>query len=172
MAPQKKSTAAIGKSGKRYLAGATVPEDEFDSEDFGGEDESWGWIYEACAETETQSDNEDDGSEDDSTQSRSGRQIRKKTRSQERKIIGARHGGFRCKIGDCVALKQEGNESWAGIIRNFSMDKDIDHLKNEMGAEIMCKCSPDLNFRHWHKILINFRVPIGNGYSQQIEEEI
>ena len=47
--------------------------------------------------------------------------------SRTREIIGARMGGFQCKLGDCVLLKAEGsNEAWVGLIVSFQEDEEED----------------------------------------------
>jgi len=126
MPPRKKQPATKDQSSKRYLTGATSRREEDSDDQSGDEDEPWSWIY-ADIRAGDDADNEDTN-----TESGNGRQNRK---TQEKKIIGARHGEFRCKVGDCVALKHEGSEGWAGIIRNFSLHgEDMD-----MGADIMCK---------------------------------
>jgi origin recognition complex subunit 1 len=76
----------------------------------------------------------DDGeAEESSSKARRGRPSRKPSKNQERKIVGARMGPFECKIGDCVLLKADSNEAWAGIICDFLEEED------EMGITVMCE---------------------------------
>ena len=69
--------------------------DREDSDDeLGVEDLSWDWIYAA-------------GNGDD-----------------QRQIVGAKFGSFKCMIGDCVLLKAEGyKEAWVAIICEFCEDE-------------------------------------------------
>ena len=40
-----------------------------------------------------------------------------------KRIIGARMGGFKCMLGECMLLKAEGSqEAWVGLICNFRDD--------------------------------------------------
>lgn len=116
---------------RKILAGVT--RDDSDDE-LGYEDHPWEWIYEK-EETE-----EDEGlaGESEHEQSATARKRRSKPiRSvpSKQKIIGAKMGNFKCKIGDCVLLKAEGtNSAWVGIICEFMED-----VEGEKEAKFMCK---------------------------------
>jgi len=107
---------------RRLLAGSTHPKDDSE-DDLDDEDESWEWVYEA----EINLDHEENEA---ATPSRKNR-----PRFQEKRIIGAKTGKFQCKIGDCVVLRPDRNEVWAGIICGFREDGEED----DMEAKIMCK---------------------------------
>lgn len=48
-------------------------------------------------------------------------------------IVGASHGKFECKLGDCVLLKAEGtSQAWVGIICDFQEDEEGEKVANFM----------------------------------------
>jgi len=121
LTPTKKPESKAQRA-RRLLSGSTHHKEDSE-DDLNDEDEPWEWIYEA----------EDNPKNDENvveTPSRKGR-----PRGQEKKIIGAKTGNFQCKIGDCVVLKPDRNEVWAGIICGFREDGEED----DMEAKIMCK---------------------------------
>ncbi|KAI1180561.1 ATPase [Nemania sp. FL0916] len=66
-------------------------------DDDDGLSKEWEWIYEAVP-------------------SQSGRPRREGTS----RIVGARNGGFECRVGDCVLLRAEGaTQDWAAIVNEF-----------------------------------------------------
>jgi origin recognition complex subunit 1 len=105
-----------GISGRRQRKPKPLPgiirEDSDD--ELGTDDLPWEWIYES----------EDAESPSDQLSTR------KRKRGQDGpKIIGARTGDFRCKIGDTVLLKAEGsNEAWVGMIWSFSETEEGDKM--------------------------------------------
>ena len=120
--PPKKKSEDKAQRARRLLAGSTHRQ-ENSEDDLDDEDEPWQWIYGA----------EDHLDEDENQVATPSRKSR--PRFQEKKIIGARTGCFQCKIGDCVVLKPDRNEVWAGIICGFREDGEED----DMEAKIMCK---------------------------------
>lgn len=102
---------------RRFLTGGGVTREDSDDE-LGLEDYPWQWIYARRSQSSgTSSGNEGDG-----------------TRKEE--IVGARMGGFECRVGDCVLLKAEGanHEAWIGIISEFQDDVEG---KGGKGANFM-----------------------------------
>jgi origin recognition complex subunit 1 len=101
----------------------------------GIEDHPWEWIYEK---------EEDDEAEDDEDKEKSATARRRRSKSvryatNEQKIVGARMGNFKCKIGDCVLLKAEGtNAAWVGIICEL-MEAMNEDGEIEKQAKFMCK---------------------------------
>lgn len=95
-----------------------------DSDDeLGLDDHPWTWVYDASS---------GGGAPD-----RDGKTIRavrtKGDGDAQRKIVGAKMGGFECQIGDCVLLKAEGsNEAWVAIICEF-----VDNDAGEKAANFM-----------------------------------
>ncbi|KAI0165964.1 P-loop containing nucleoside triphosphate hydrolase protein [Xylariaceae sp. FL1272] len=72
----------------------------------------WEWIYNADAATQ------------------SGRARRETTRH----IVGARHGSFQCRVGDCVLLKADAsNHPWVAIITAFVESDD----EGDMAADFL-----------------------------------
>jgi len=111
--------AQQNEKARKLLAGANLRQDDSD------EEEEYEWIY---AEGEESADEADEvASKKRKRQSAASR--------QERTIIGAKKGGFRCLIGDSVLLKAEdGNPPWVGMILSFLEDEDGD-----MAADFLCK---------------------------------
>lgn len=91
-----------------------------DSDDeLGDEDIPWEWIY-------NNADHEHLNDEGPS---------RKRKRTVQSRIVGARLGDFECRVGDTVLLKADGsNEAWVGIICEF-VDDDGD--EGEKAANFM-----------------------------------
>lgn len=89
-----------------------------DSDDeLGYEDHPWEWIY----------GDGDAGADappiDGSVTPRKRKAAHTKKTSR---IVGARMGSFRCKLGDAVLLKADGNQAWVGIICDFHEDTEDD----------------------------------------------
>jgi len=142
----KKKPEDKAQRARRLLAGSTHRQ-EYSEDDLDDEDEPWEWIYDA-------EDIQEEDRDEAVTPSRKGR-----PRFREKRIIGAKTGKFRCKIGDCVVLKPDRNEVWAGIICGFREDGEED----DMEAKIMCK--------KWKYL----RMPVSNsaqGFSQNLTSRI
>ncbi|KAF2018658.1 P-loop containing nucleoside triphosphate hydrolase protein [Aaosphaeria arxii CBS 175.79] len=111
MAPTRKRTKI--DQARQFLSGGAVYREDSDDE-LGYEDLPWEWIYE-----------EHDEAED--TQNATPRKRKaSEALGSKRSIVGARMGTFKCKIGDIVLLKAEGNQAWVGIICDFYHDEDED----------------------------------------------
>jgi origin recognition complex subunit 1 len=108
MAPIKRSRA---EQARQFLAGGAVFREDSDDE-LGYEDHPWEWIY----------DDADDAPRENATP----RKRKAAPTSPGRNIVGARMGRFRCKVGDAVLLKAEGNQAWVGIICDFHEDVEDD----------------------------------------------
>jgi hypothetical protein len=107
---------------RKLLAGTSRRRDESDDED-----EAWEWIYEQDGDESADEDGEEAASKK--------RKRRNVASTQERAIVGAKNGSFKCEIGDSVLLKAEnGNPPWIGMILSFLEDEDGD-----MAADFMCK---------------------------------
>jgi origin recognition complex subunit 1 len=110
---------------RRLLAGANLSGDDSDDED------EYEWIYE-----EGGNESADEGGNEVTPKKRK-RQNAAST--QERMIVGAKKGGFKCMIGDSVLLKAEdGNPPWIGMILSFLEDEDGDKA-----ADFLCKHMKD-----------------------------
>jgi origin recognition complex subunit 1 len=113
--------ASKAEKARKLLAGANLSRDDSDDED------EYEWIFE-----EGGSESADEGGDEVTP--------RKRKRGgaaniQERTIVGAKKGGFRCMIGDSVLLKAEdGNPPWIGMILSFLEDEDGDKA-----ADFLCK---------------------------------
>jgi origin recognition complex subunit 1 len=132
MTPRQKRVNKAERA-RKLLAGASLGRDSSENED-----EHWEWIYEKEKENDKDGDESgDDESEDRVTPKK--RKRRNTTRTQERRIVGAKTGGFKCKIGDSVLLKAEdGNAPWVGIILKFREDDE-----GEMSADFLCMIPQD-----------------------------
>lgn len=142
---QQRTTKA--ERARKFLAGVT--RDDSDDE-LGDEDYPWEWIYEK-EEREKDGDLADD-SEDEEKSATARRRRSKPIRyaPSKQRIIGAKMGKFKCKIGDCVLLNAEGtNSAWVGIICEFMEDDE-----GEKEAKFMCKPSS-------HSLLLNSNVAKG-----------
>lgn len=129
--PRKEQDAKAERA-RKILAGSTLRREDSDDE-LGDDDIPWEWIFSGDG---GMLDEEDEKiPEDSSAPIKRGRPARKVSKSQKRQIIGAKMGQFECKIGDCVLLKADSNEAWAGIICEF-LEED-----EEMGITVMCKKS-------------------------------
>lgn len=117
--------------------GALVREDSDD--ELGDEDHPWDWIFDAESELEGEAE-ADNGTTPKSRRRRSSRPARKK-----RTIIGAKMGGFECRLGQVVLLKSpEAGKDWIGIITEF-VEEDDDENEGEVlkSANIMWFAGPD-----------------------------
>ncbi|KAL5315572.1 hypothetical protein ACEPPN_016440 [Leptodophora sp. 'Broadleaf-Isolate-01'] len=114
---------------RKLLAGATLRREDSDDE-LGTDEHPWEWIYETN-EKKTQDDDEDESADEEkAAMTPRKRKARNAVRSQGA-IIGAKMGTFKCKVGDTVLLKAEGqNQSWVGIIHQFLEDEDGDKSAN------------------------------------------
>ncbi|CAE7011461.1 hypothetical protein CFE70_002063 [Pyrenophora teres f. teres 0-1] len=99
---------------RQFLAGGAVFREDSDDE-LGYEDHPWEWIYD--------SNRGDDALPD---QNATPRKRKAAPTSLGNRIIGARMGNFKCKVGDAVLLKAEGNQAWVGIICDFHEHVDDD----------------------------------------------
>jgi origin recognition complex subunit 1 len=128
--PRQQRVAKASRA-RKLLAG--VQRDDSDDE-LGIEDHPWEWIY------EKEEREEDDGADDSEDEEKSAAKRTRRTKlvqyvQRKRRIVGAKMGNFKCKIGDCVLLKAEGtNSAWVGIICDF-MEND----EGEKEAKFMCK---------------------------------
>lgn len=111
MAPIKRSK--VDKA-RQYLSGGAVFREDSDDE-LGYEDHPWEWIYQDNAADDTQPN-----------QNATPRKRKAAPELLGRHIVGARMGSFKCKVGDAVLLKAEGNQAWVGIICDFYEDVDED----------------------------------------------
>jgi origin recognition complex subunit 1 len=99
---------------RQFLSGGAVFREDSDDE-LGYEDHPWEWIY------------NDDGADDAQPEKNATPRKRKAASiALGKHIVGARMGTFRCKVGDAVLLKAEGNQAWVGIICNFHEDIEDD----------------------------------------------
>lgn len=114
---QSKPKSSQVERARRFLTGGGVTREDSDDE-LGLEDHPWEWIY----ARRSQSSNVSSGEEEDGT--------------RKGEIVGARMGGFECRLGDCVLLKAEGanHEAWIGIISEFHDDVEEKGCK---GANFM-----------------------------------
>ncbi len=113
MAPMKRSRA---EQARQILSNGAVLREDSDDE-LGYEDHPWEWIY------------EDVGTEKahvDSKEMPRKRQMESTTHAK--RIVGARMGSFRCKLGDAVLLKADGNQAWVGIICEFYNEDEDDEM--------------------------------------------
>jgi origin recognition complex subunit 1 len=108
MAPIKRSGV---EKARQFLTGGAVLREDSDDE-LGYEDHPWEWIYEQS------------GAEDAPKEDATPRKRKAAPSSLGRRIVGARMGKFRCKVGDAVLLKAEGNQAWVGIICDFHEDAE------------------------------------------------
>jgi origin recognition complex subunit 1 len=106
MAPINRSRA---EKARQFLAGGAVFREDSDDE-LGYEDHPWEWIY------------EDGGADHVPKETATPRKRKAAPAPLGKRIIGARMGSFRCKVGDTVLLKAEGNQAWVGIICDFFED--------------------------------------------------
>ena len=124
---------------RRFLSGSGVTREDSDDE-LGLEDLPWEWIY--GDRHQTRDNSNDDSAEEREIATLSYNPCSKSRKRKERHggspysesvIIGARMGGFECRVGDCVLLKAEGNnEAWVGLICEFMEDEDGGKVANFM----------------------------------------
>jgi origin recognition complex subunit 1 len=107
MAPINRSRV---EKARQFLSGGAVFREDSDDE-LGYEDHPWEWIYQ-------------DNSAHDALPQKTATPRKRKAAptSLGKNIVGARMGSFRCKVGDAVLLKAEGNQAWVGIICDFHED--------------------------------------------------
>ena len=138
--PPSQQRATKAQRARKILAGVT--RDDSDDE-LGIEDHPWEWIYEKGGQVDHDHAVQDDEKEQEREEGTSAQARRRRSKSiryasLRRRIIGAKMGSFKCKIGDCVLLKADGNTAWVGIICEFMEAINED---GEMGkaAKFMCK---------------------------------
>ncbi|KAJ4315159.1 Origin recognition complex, subunit 1 [Neodidymelliopsis sp. IMI 364377] len=107
MAPIKRSRA---EQARLFLTGGAVLREDSDDE-LGYEDHPWEWIYEDASAGQAVVD-------DNATP----RKRKAALATHTKRIVGARMGTFKCKLGDAVLLKADGNQAWVGIICDFYED--------------------------------------------------
>lgn len=116
-ASESKQKSSQIERARQFLRGGGVTREDSDDE-LGLEDHPWEWIY----ARRSQSSGASSGDEEDGT--------------QNGQVVGARMGGFKCRLGDCVLLKADGasHEAWIGIITEFHDDVEE---KGRKGANFM-----------------------------------
>jgi origin recognition complex subunit 1 len=123
--------AAKAEKARKLLLG--VVRDDSDGE-LGYEDHPWEWVYND-EEDANEGGAGDDDEQSGTTERQRSRPTRNVSRTKQQRIVGAKMGNFKCKIGDCVLLKaEEQNAAWVGIIREFMEDDEGDKA-----ARFMCK---------------------------------
>jgi origin recognition complex subunit 1 len=123
---------------RRYLSGSGVAREDSDDE-LGLEDLPWEWIYGHRHQSREETyNNAADECEAATTLNPQLTSRKRKARYEslpdsEWEIVGARMGSFKCRVGDCVLLKAEGNnEAWVGLICEFMEDEDERKVANFM----------------------------------------
>lgn len=123
------SHSAKAERARQILSGGGVTREDSDDE-LGLEDHPWQWIY--STDNGQQSHNTTviepvqgpPGSEESQLRRRKVGPLQA-DRAEQRRIVGARMGNFKCLIGDCVLLKAEGtNEAWVGLICEFQEEEE------------------------------------------------
>ena len=130
----RKQQKAKAERARKILAGTTLRREDSDDE-LGEDDIPWEWIYSGQGDASDEEDGENRRAS--IAKEKKGRLARKASKPQGH-IIGARMGSFACKIGDCVLLKADSNEVWAGIVCNFLEEEE------DMGISVMCKETSDV----------------------------
>jgi len=103
---------------RQFLTGGAVFREDSDDE-LGYEDHPWEWIYDHA---DAGADDARQGKEKDVTS----RKRKSGPSSLQHRIVGARMGSFKCKVGDAVLLKAEGDQAWVGIVCDFYEDHEDD----------------------------------------------
>lgn len=98
------------ETARQFLTKGAVLRADSDDE-LGYEDHPWEWIY-AKPDTDAAPPSEN----------ATPRKRKAAPTSLAKRIVGARMGSFRCRVGDAVLLKAEGNQAWVGIICDFHED--------------------------------------------------
>ncbi|KAH7323736.1 P-loop containing nucleoside triphosphate hydrolase protein [Rhexocercosporidium sp. MPI-PUGE-AT-0058] len=115
---------------RKLLAGATLRREDSDDE-LGTDEHPWEWIYEKNGKKPQDDDDEDESADEEKAAMMPRRRKARNSVRSQGAIIGARMGTFKCRIGDTVLLKAEGqNQSWVGIIHQFLEDEDGDKSAN------------------------------------------
>ncbi|KAG4433905.1 hypothetical protein IFR05_010602 [Cadophora sp. M221] len=128
LTPQQKR-ADKAERARKLLAGATLSREDSDDE-LGTDEHPWEWIYEKNGKKEQEDGKDESADEEKAAMTPRKRKARSAVRSQGA-IIGAKMGTFKCKVGDTVLLKAEGqNQSWVGIIHHFLEDEDGEKSAN------------------------------------------
>lgn len=140
MAPLKRSRA---EQARQILSSGAVLREDSDDE-LGYEDHPWEWIYNDTGAGSAPTD-------DNATP----RKRKSAHTTQTKRIVGARMGNFRCKIGDAVLLKADGNQAWVGIICDFYEDEE----DNEKMAKFLW-FSSEQEIRNKNKKRTDF-LPVG-----------
>lgn len=119
---------------KRLLSGAPLRKD-----DLADEDQEWEWVYEKSGKENNEDSSASEDNDDDATTPKK-RRRRTASKAQGGKIVGARKGSYKVKIGDAVLLENENSGTpWVGIICYFCLDTDGD-----MAANFLCEFPVDL----------------------------
>jgi origin recognition complex subunit 1 len=148
-ATPRQQRAARAEKARKLLAG--VARDDSDDE-LGYEDHPWEWIYDEEDGEEAGDAVSDVADEEKSAVTKRRRSKPIRNASRQKRIVGAKMGKFRCKIGDCVLLKAEGtNVAWVGIICGFMEDDE-----GGKEAKFMCKKARCLlvRFLTLHRVLL------------------
>ncbi|KAF8867263.1 origin of replication binding protein [Acephala macrosclerotiorum] len=126
MAPATPRQARAEKAAraKKLLSGASLRKD-----DLADEDQEWEWMYEK-SEKENNEDSSDSEDDDNATTPKK-RRRRTASKAQGGKIVGARKGSYKVKLGDAVLLENENSSTpWVGIICYFCLDPDGEMAAN------------------------------------------
>jgi origin recognition complex subunit 1 len=145
MAPVKRSRA---EQARQILSSGAVLREDSDDE-LGYEDHPWEWIYDDAGAGKALTD-------DNATPRK--RKAAPATRTN--RIVGARMGSFKCKVGDAVLLKADGNQAWVGIVCDF--------YDNDEDGEKMAKFlwfSSEQEVRNKNKKRTDF-LPVGHARSR------
>ncbi|KAL2063001.1 hypothetical protein VTL71DRAFT_6073 [Oculimacula yallundae] len=134
MAPQsnpltpRQKRADKAERARKLLAGATLRREDSDDE-LGTDEHPWEWIYEK--DGKGRDDDEEESADEEKAAMTPRKRKARNPVTSKRAIIGAKMGAFKCKVGDTVLLKAEGqNQSWVGIIHHFLETEDGEKSAN------------------------------------------
>ncbi|KAL4886596.1 P-loop containing nucleoside triphosphate hydrolase protein [Aspergillus karnatakaensis] len=124
------------KRAEQWMTKGGIIRDDSDDE-LGEEDLPWEWLYDTedstLAKLETIPENAEE----------TPKSARRRSRQARQNIVGARMGGFECRVGEIILLKSpEPGKDWVGIIVDFVED-DLDDGDSVKCANIMWFASPD-----------------------------
>ncbi|KAF2094920.1 P-loop containing nucleoside triphosphate hydrolase protein [Rhizodiscina lignyota] len=122
MAPARKRSRL--EKAKHFLKGGGVIRDDSDDE-LGDVDHPWQWIF-----AEKTANSGDKSLDNNASTSR--KRKASAAGQNEKLIVGAQMGSFKCRIGDAVLLKAEGNEAWVGLICDLFDGEDGEKMANFM----------------------------------------
>lgn len=128
------SQAAAVERARQWLKRGGIAREDSDDE-LGTDDLPWEWIYadESRVRGKASAQKQNGGS------TKSGNLI-----------VGARMGGFECRLGDTVLLKAEGKQAWVGLITQLKEGEDEDGGIEKL-ANFMWFSSPDEIRNKLHK---------------------